>query len=148
MISDRVRRNVTRSLWVVAVVTVAFWVVWYADRAVLASNSRPAYYEFENAFPVADGWLAFACAAAALTLSRRSPSALLWLIAAASAGLYLAGMDILYDLEHGIWWRSGAGGVIEAIINAVSLFGGMWLMRWSWSNREGLLRQELVVTRT
>ena len=139
MISDRFRRNTSRSLWVVAVVTVAFWVIWYADRAALASNHRSAYYEFENAFPLADAWLAFACATAAVTLTRKSPSALLWLIAAGSAGLYLAGMDILYDLEHGIWWRSGSGGIIEAVINAVSLVGGIWLMRWSWIRRDELV---------
>ena len=133
------RSRVVVGLWVVAVVTVAFWVVWYADRSVLASNHRPAYYEFENAFPAADGWLALAAALAAVTLKRKAEIALLWLVATASAGLYLAGMDILYDLEHGIWWRSGAGGVIEAVINAVSLFGGLWLLRWTWSKRQDLL---------
>lgn len=138
MVTDRQRRVISNVLLFVAAFTVAFWVIWYADRSILASNTRPAYYEFENAFPLADGWLALACAVAAITLRQKKPTALLWLIAAGSAGVYLAGMDILYDLENSIWWRSGAGGVIEAIINAVSLVGGIWTMRWSWTQRQTL----------
>ena len=40
----------------------------------------------------------------------RRPIALMWLLLAAGAGVYLFGMDVLYDLEHGIWWSSGGGG--------------------------------------
>ena len=48
-----------RVIWVLAAVValdIAYWVAWYADRSLVASNTRPAYYEFENAFPLADGW--------------------------------------------------------------------------------------------
>lgn len=121
------------------VLMLAYWAAWYADRSLVASNHRSAYYEFENAFPLADGWLTVALVGAAWTLSRRSPLALFWMLAGGGAGVYLFGMDALYDLENSIWWDSGAGGVIELAINVVTLVVSVWLMRWAWQRREPLL---------
>jgi hypothetical protein len=63
---------------------------------------------------------------------------LLWLPLAAGAGLYLFSMDVLYDLEHGIWWASG-GGVIELLINLVTGSLSLVLLRWAWTRRAELL---------
>jgi hypothetical protein len=139
MIEESERRRVVVVLGVVVVLVVAYWVAWYADRSLIASNSRSAYYEFENAFPLADGWLVLCALGAIVALRRRSPLALMWLLLAASAGIYLFCMDVLYDLEQGIWWDSGAGGVIELVINVLTLGVSLWFLRWSWVNREALL---------
>ena len=56
-------------------------------------------------------------------------------------------MDVLYDLEHGIWWRSGAGGVIELLINLLTLAVGLGLLRWAWRRRNALLGVEREVSR-
>jgi len=132
------RRRVAGILAVVIVLDVAYWIAWYADRSLVASNSRPAYYEFENAFPLADGWLALCCFGALLALRTRSAAALLWLLMAGGAALYLFGMDVLYDLEHGIWWSSG-GGLIELAINILTGAVALVLLRWTWLNRAELL---------
>ena len=139
MIVESDRRRVVTVLVIGVVLMVAYWTAWYADRSLVASNHRSAYYEFENAFPLADGWLTVALIGAAWTLSRRSPLALFWMLAGGGAGLYLFGMDVLYDLENGIWWNSGAGGVIELGINIVTLVVSIWLMRWAWLRRSALL---------
>src|ERR1700759_612230 len=110
------RRGVQRMLAIAIGVDLLYWLLWFVDRSAVASDDRPAYVEFENAFPLADAWLAVACLAALVSLRRRSPTALLWLIAAGGGGLYLFGMDVLYDLEHGIYAKGG-GGIIEAAIN-------------------------------
>ena len=133
------RRTVVRVLAAVVVIDVAFWVAWYADRSLVASNARPAHYEFENAFPLADGWLALCCLGAIVGLRRHSPTALLWLLMAAGGGYYLFGMDALYDLEHGIWWSSG-GGLVELGINILTAGVASVLLRWTWLNRAELLR--------
>jgi hypothetical protein len=133
------RRRVTWVLAAVVVLDVAYWVAWFADRSLVASNTRPAYYEFENAFPVADAWLALCCLGAIVGLRRRSPTAMLWLLMAAGAGFYLFGMDVLYDLEHGIWWSSG-GGAVELVINLLTAGVAAVLLRWTWVNRAELLR--------
>ena len=136
------RRRVTSILAIVIVLDVAYWVAWYADRSLVASNTRPAYYEFENAFPLADGWLAICCLGALLALRARSATALLWLLMAAGAAVYLFGMDVLYDLEKGIWWSSGAGGVIELAINLLTAGVSGWFLWWTWQHHEALLAGE------
>lgn len=133
------RRRVIWVLAAVVVLDVAYWIAWYADRSLVASNTRPAYYEFENAFPLADAWLAICCLGAIVGLCRLSPTAMLWLLMAAGAGFYLFGMDVLYDIEHGIWWSSG-GGVVELAINVLTAAVASVLLRWTWNNRAELLR--------
>ncbi|MHA3701982.1 hypothetical protein ACXR2U_07335 [Jatrophihabitans sp. YIM 134969] len=141
MSSDAVpgRRVVSRVLVGSAVVMVAYWVLWFAARGSVASNDRPAYREFENAFPLADAWITWCLLAAWWTLRRRRPLAVLWLLAGGGAGLYLFGMDVLYDLEQGIWWRSGVGGVVEAGINVLTLAVSLGLLTWTWRHRTALL---------
>jgi hypothetical protein len=132
------RRRVVGVLVAVVVLDVAYWVAWYADRSLVASNTRPAYYEFENAFPLADACLALCCLGALGALRARSSLALLWLLMAGGAAIYLFGMDVLYDLEHGIWWSSG-GGVIEIGTNLLTGGVALALLRWTWSHRAELL---------
>lgn len=89
MVSDISRRRVSRLLVAVIAVDIAYWVAWYADRSLVASNTRTAYYEFENAFPLADAWLAVCCLGAILGLRARSGLALLWLLMAGGVAALL-----------------------------------------------------------
>jgi hypothetical protein len=136
---DESSRRVIALLLGSAVIMVTYWLLWFAARGVVASNHRSAYYEFENAFPLADGWITFCLLAAAWSLWHRRAAALLWLLAGGGAGVYLFGMDVLYDIERGIWWRSGAGGVIEAAINVLTLAVSVGLLRWAWTRRASLV---------
>ncbi|WP_155993173.1 hypothetical protein [Nocardioides sp. URHA0020] len=132
------RRTVQGMLIVAIVVDIAYWATWFTDRDALASSHRAAYYEFEDAFPLADLWLGLACLLALVTLTRRTPSALLWLLCAGSAGMYLFGMDLLYDLEHGIF-TAGGGGAVEAGIVAMTLVFSLTSLRYGWTRRTELL---------
>ena len=138
-VTDTARRRMIVLLVLVAAVTVAYWVLWFSHRSLVASETRPAYVEFENAFPLADGWLALALLASAATLRARRPAAFGWLLAGGGAGLYLFCMDVLYDAEHGIWAK-GAGGAIEAAINVATLAVSLGVLRWTWRRRAALLR--------
>src|SRR3954471_20109264 len=128
------RRTIVVMLVGALVLDVAYWSIWFASRDTLASEHRTAYYEFENAFPLADAWLGLTCLLALVALRRGRPSAHFWLVCAGSAGLYLFGMDFLYDVEHGIF-VSGAGGAIEAGIVAVTLVFSLTLLRFAWTRR-------------
>lgn len=123
--------------------TIAFWIVWFfVDRNWLASAHTPEYYAFENSFPLADGWLVLCASLAAWALVKRRPSALLWLLLTASASVYLGAMDVLFDLENGIYRASGSdwGSVItEILINVFTLAGGAFVARHAWKNRAALL---------
>lgn len=118
---------------------VAFWTTWFLDRALVASSTAVWYVQFENAFPLADGLLTLVMVAGAWSLLRPNGRALLFLLLGAGGGFYLAGMDILFDLEHAIWWRHGAGGVLELAINVVTVGASVALVRWTWTRRVELL---------
>jgi hypothetical protein len=132
------RRAVVVMLVGAIVLDIAYWSIWFIDRDVLASEHRQAYYEFENAFPLADAWLGLACVLALVCLRQQRPAAHFWLVCAGSAGMYLFGMDFLYDVQHGIF-TSGGGGVIEACIVAVTLAFSVTVLRFAWTRRDALL---------
>lgn len=121
-------------LGVAIAIDIAYWAIWFTDRDVLASEHTQAYYEFENAFPLADLWLGVACLLALVGLLRGTRSATFWLVCAGSAGLYLFGMDLLYDLENGIF-TSGGGGAIEAGIVALTLVFSVTVLRFAWQRQ-------------
>lgn len=124
---------------VLLVLAAAYWMTWYVHRPWVASSTDRAYEDFENAFPIADGWLVVTALLAAWSLEKGRPGALLWLLCAGSAGVYLAGMDVLYDLEHDIWWDGGPGGVVELVINVITVAGSTAALTLGWRNRAALL---------
>jgi hypothetical protein len=131
-------RRITLAGVIALTVLVAYWTLWFTAREVVQSADTHAYYDFENAFPAADAWLGACVLLAVRAVRRGSPMALLWLLAGGGAGVYLFLMDVLYDLEHGIY-ATGAGGVIELGINLLTLGFSAWFLRWAWLRRDGLL---------
>ncbi len=129
------------ALWIGVAAIVAYWGVWFVgDRAWLASLPTREYVVFENAFPAADAWLAVAFAAAAVSLHQRRPAAVFWLIACGSSAIYLGLMDVLFDLENGVYTTGETGAVAtELAINVASLAIGIWAPWYGWSRREELL---------
>lgn len=125
-------------LVVAIVLDIVYWTLWFAQRDWIASEHDQAYYEFENAFPLADTWLGVACLLALVALRQRRPSALLWLLCSGSAALYLFCMDFLYDVENDIFTKGG-GGAFEAVIVALTLFFAVTVLTWSWRHRGELL---------
>jgi len=132
------RRVVIAMLVGALLLDAAYWTIWFTNRDWIASEDTQAYYDFENAFPLADLWLGIAALLALVTLVRRRPSALLWLIATGAAGLYLGSMDLLYDLEHNIFSKGG-GGAFEAVIVVLTWVFSITLLRYAWTRRGELL---------
>jgi FtsH-binding integral membrane protein len=137
-VSERSRRRVAYALWAGAALVVLYWAGWLLDRTLLASDTRPAYYEFEAAFALADVWLAFCLVAAARARAGRRATALLWLLAAAGAGGFLLAMDVLYNLQHGVWFASQRG-LVELLRNLATAAGTIGLFAWTWPRRSELL---------
>ena len=132
------RRAVATVLVVGALLIVAYWTAWSIHRSLVASETGAGYVQFEDAFPLADGWLAACMVAGAWCLLTARRTALLWLLAGGGAGLYLLGMDVLYDLQHGIWGKGG-NGVVELCINVLTLGLSLFVLRWTWVRRHALL---------
>jgi hypothetical protein len=118
------------------VAMIAYWTIWFfVDRSWLASLDTPSYFVFENAFPAADGWLTLACGVGAWALWKRRGYALFWLLAGGSASIYLGLMDVLFDLENGVYRTAGGAVATEIAINLYSLGVGAWALHFGWRHR-------------
>jgi FtsH-binding integral membrane protein len=137
-ITERGRKRMVGALLAGAALLLCWSVAWLVDRHLLASDTRPAYYEFQAAFVLADVWLAACLVAAARALHHRRAAALLWLLAAAGAGGFLVGVDLLYNLQHGVWFASGRG-LAELVRNLLTGAGTVGLFAWAWPRRAELL---------
>src|SRR6478609_448534 len=122
--------------------TLAYWLVWFGvDRELFASAHTESYYAFENSFPIADLWMVASGVAACLALLRRRASSLLWIIAAGATSVYLGLLDVLFDLENGIYRSPDIGGVcVEVAINVLTLAFGTVIMVWAWRARRDLAK--------
>ncbi len=136
-VGERERRTMSGVLVGAAVLVVGYWVAWSLHRSLVASGTGRAYVQFEDAFPLADAWLVVCLVAAARSLLTSRRSALFWLLAGGGAGLYLFAMDVLYDLQHGIWGK-GSNGLVELAINVLTLGLSLFVLRWAWARRDVL----------
>ena len=132
------RSRLMRLMFVPVTLLLAYWIAWFGHRDLVASDHTAVYVGFEQAFPAADAWLLAAMLMSVLQLWRRRPSALLWLIVTGGAGVFLAALDVLYDLEHGIYGKP-QGGLLELAINLVTLTLSVALLRFAWRFRLKLL---------
>ena len=137
-VAARNRRTMAGLLLAAALLIAAYWLAWLAHRSLVASETGAAYTQFEDSFPLADGWLALCLVAASYCLVTARRAALFWLLAGGGAGIYLFAMDVLYDLQRGVWGK-GANGVIELVINLVTLALSLFVLRWAWVRRDALL---------
>jgi hypothetical protein len=126
------------------VLTCAYWLIWFGvDRNILASSHAGSYYTFENAFPLADGWLVLTLLLGVVGLARRRPFGLLATLLAGGAGVYLGCMDVLFDLENHIYVvpQSGdaSGPFIEITINVLTFMLAILIITWVWRHRSWFL---------
>jgi hypothetical protein len=128
-----------------AALIIAYWSLWFGgSRALLASANTQSYFTFENAFPAADCWLALLLLIGALGLALNRPWALLTGLLAGGAAIYLGCMDVLFDLENGIYLVPPGGDasavIIEVTINVLTFALGAVGIVYFWSQRHALLR--------
>ena len=131
------KRRVVALCYVVAGVVVLYWVLWFTNRSSVAASTGRVYTNFEGAFPLADALIVVALLAGARALTRGSSLAVLFLLLGAGAGFYLGAMDVLFDLEHGIWAK-GVNGLVELVINVATLALASYFTVWVWTNRRVL----------
>jgi hypothetical protein len=118
-------------LLVAGVGTFAYWLAFFSS-GIVQATSEPCYLVFERAFPAADAWTAGAAILAGVALLRRRPPAVLFGIAAGSGSIFLGLMDVLYNLEHGMYALRSAEMGYEALINVLCLTLGPATMLYVW----------------
>ena len=115
--------------------TAAYWITFFAAGETLHASETDAYLAFEHAFPAADAWMAVCAAVAALGLARRRAWAVPAGIAAGSALVFLGLLDVLFNLEHGLYRVASGAMAAEAVSNVFCLGSGPFLLWYFWRYR-------------
>ena len=117
-------------LVVLAALIALYWVAYFATDLTkpdfvhdsAAATLTAVYLGYEDAFPLPDGFVAATALLAAWALWRGRPSALFWGLASAGGLMFLALIDIEFNLNHGFFAPSALvadpGMALEAAINA------------------------------
>jgi UDP-N-acetylmuramyl pentapeptide phosphotransferase/UDP-N-acetylglucosamine-1-phosphate transferase len=114
--------------------TAAYWTAWFTTGAVQTADDA-AYVAFENAFPLADGYMAVCWVVAAVLLLRARATAVPVGIAAGSAMVFLGLMDTLFNLEHRKYAAMTPEMAVETAINVGCLTFGPATMVRLWRAR-------------
>jgi len=132
------RRVLGVCLILTAAVTVAYWVDYFTSAEVAVVPAR-WYTAFESSFPVADAWMALTSLLAGVGFWRGSTWAGRLGLLAGSALLYLAAMDITFNLENGLYPLARASNAMrfEMLINGWSLALGVWVVIAGWRGARG-----------
>jgi len=125
-------------LVVTGVGTLLYWLDFFTSGR-LHVRTDAVYLAFERAFPLADAWMAACALAGAVGLARRRPWGLLFGLLAASSQVFLALIDVLFNLNEGNYSIAAGGMAFEFLINVVLLVGAPWLITWLWRNRAAWL---------
>jgi hypothetical protein len=131
------RPRMTVLLTLASTLLVTYWTLWFSDRSLIASDHTAEYINFEQSFPLADMWLAGVALLAAIQLWRRRQSTIIWLAVIGGASMYLCAMDVLYDLQHGIYSKP-TGGDTELAINLATAALSIGVLRFAWRFRQSL----------
>lgn len=114
--------------------TLAYWIIYFTSGDVQVRHDE-VYLGFENAFPLADAWMAACALLGAIGLWQQKGWGFLFGLLAASSAIFLGLMDVLFNLQQGIYAIGGAETAIEIAINLLTLGLGPVIIVYLWKNR-------------
>jgi hypothetical protein len=126
------RATLARLEQATAIGILLFWLGFFTV-GLAPADPPPGYFAFEHAFPLPDVLLATALLVAAHALRGATPEArarghVLSLVAAGGL-LFLGTVDFSFNLQQGMYTRSLADGVMNALINAWCVVFGLLIVR-------------------
>ena len=140
---SRRHRAVPTLLAITALLTLAFWLVFFADYAAQPQSyfavRCPSWFSWERSFPAADLWMAATCLIAAVGLWRGRPWGLLFALLGGSALVFLGLMDVLFFLQNGLYAPINGEVLVEAVIHLWALAFGAFVIAYTWWRRQDLL---------
>lgn len=126
------RRLLAGLLGFTGLATTAFWILFFTG-AIKATETEQDE-AFERAFPLADAWMSACCLLAAWHLWRGEEEGRFFGIAAGSALVFLACMDILYSLENRKYWPMDPDRAVMLVIHAWTLGLGTTTLSYLWKS--------------
>lgn len=142
---------IRRVLVIAMVLDVTFWTAWFINPRLISDDTSTAFMHYENAFPL--GHLLVLTAEMltylALVRPRWAATALISLPAAAGAKAYITGVDLLYNLQHDLYFSSPPYYIVLRLaLNILTLAFTLIALRWTWTHRGQLLAQPASMTET
>lgn len=134
------RRVVAGLLALTAVLTVAFWVTFFANYAGQAESyfarECASWFLWERSFPAADLWAATCCLLGAVGLWKRRAWGGLFALLSGSALVFLGLMDALFFLQNGLYSPFNVDVLLEAVIHVWVLAFGAFVIIHTWQRWE------------
>ena len=121
-------------LLILAAGVIAFYWWSYFTAGHVRTIDALWYTAFEDSFPVADGWMALCCAIAGVGFILKRAWAPLFGLMAASALVYLACMDITFDVQNGMYALAATNDAMkfEIFINVTTVLLALLALIVSW----------------
>ncbi|HEX3809674.1 MAG TPA: hypothetical protein VHW02_08210 [Rhizomicrobium sp.] len=128
-----VERILSILLLIGASVTAYYWWSYFHGGDVRVVDAR-WYTAFESSFPVADGWMSLCAALAGIGLLLNRPFGARFGLMAGATLLYLAAMDVTFDVENGMYALAAANDAMkfEIFINVTCVLLGIAAIVLSW----------------
>lgn len=117
---------------VFAVLTIVFWILFLFVPGSVQSSDERCYMVFEHSFVAADLWMCVAFFLSAYFLYHRDPAGVLWGIVGGGTSVFLGLMDVLYNIENGMYKKINAGMFFEILINLGTLIFGGITIQYTW----------------
>ncbi len=114
-----------------------YWILWFMAPQTIqvfrpGSPEYPTYVAFEQAFLLADPWLALVSLCGAIGLLYKQCWGLLCMLLAGSSAIFLGLMDLMYDLQHGVFVPLTGEAAVEMVIVMLLLGLGVSVIILSW----------------
>ena len=121
-------------LWLTAIGIIAYWVSYFTDGTV-HSTAEACYHVFERNFPAPDGMIALCAITTALGLGRAREWSIYTGMTAVGGLLFLALIDIAYNVWNDMYFNMNTAMVIESVINIACLTVAAVVTRYLWVHR-------------
>lgn len=127
------------------VVLTAYWIIWFTAPQLIQSRTPDApdyaiYVAFEQAFPLADSYIAVAALIGAIGLSKMRPWGFLSSLLGSGGLIFLGLMDLLYDIEHKMFAPLNAESTMELVIVILTFVLGSIIVTLLWKHRKEFLK--------
>ena len=114
-----------------------YWILWFLAPQTIqvfgpGSPEYPTYVAFEQAFLLADPWLALVALCGAIGFLYKQRWGLLCMLLAGSSAIFLGLMDLMYDLQHGVFASLTGEAAVEMVIVALLLGLGVSVIILTW----------------
>ena len=103
------------------ILVIYYWVEFFLRKRVQVTQ-QDWYIRFQKAFPVADMWMVMCALLGAIGLLTEQNYGLLFSMLAASSMIFLALMDITFNVENKLYRLIGTSNAMK-----IELAGNLWL---------------------